>query len=156
MIYIFLVGRGKMNFGFDGSDIESSSVNPLAKSDGKKLIKGKTRASSSLPEKRTRGAETTVSNRPKKTSGERSSANTEGSCRQISSIIDERGFGDSTSSVPSSSAKEPHETGSPPFSQAKFLKGTRTRFCWKEGLPANFPDSVVVSPRTHNHHEVGR
>jgi hypothetical protein len=24
------------------------------------------------------------------------------------------------------------------------LKGTRTRFCWKEGLSANFPESVGV------------
>jgi hypothetical protein len=50
----------------------------------------------------------------------------------------------STSLVPSTSVKEPHKIGSPPFSQAKFPKGTRTRFCWKEGLPANFLDSVSV------------
>jgi hypothetical protein len=40
--------------------------------------------------------------------------------------------------------KEPYEIDSSPFNQVKFPKGTRTRFCWKEGLPANFSDSVGV------------
>jgi hypothetical protein len=40
--------------------------------------------------------------------------------------------------------KESHKIGSPPFNQAKFLEGTRTGFCWKEGLPTNFHDSVGV------------
>jgi hypothetical protein len=66
MVCIFLVSRGKINFGFDGSDTEPSSVDPLAKSEGKNLNKGKARASFSLLEKRTHGAEATISNRSKK------------------------------------------------------------------------------------------
>jgi hypothetical protein len=143
MICIFLVGHGKMNFGFDGSGTEPSSVDQLAKSEGKKLDKGKARASSSLLKNSTRGAEATISNRPKK-------LQEKGPVQAQKALVDKSPptsiKGDlvvSTSSTPSSSVKESREIGSP-FSQAKFPKGTRTRFGWKEGLLANFPDSVGV------------
>jgi hypothetical protein len=47
-------------------------------------------------------------------------------------------------SLATASTKEPRKISSSPFSQVKFPKGTRTGFCWKEGLPANFPNSVRV------------
>jgi hypothetical protein len=66
IICIFFVGRGKINFDFDGSDTEPSSVDLLARSRGKKLDKPNTKASSFLLEKRTHDNEAVVSDRPKK------------------------------------------------------------------------------------------
>jgi hypothetical protein len=118
----------KKNFGFDGSDTEPSSVDPLAKSEGKKLDKGNTRASSSLLKKRTCGAVATISNCLKKLREK----------DPVQAVLAQKALvakspptsikGDliiSTSSAPSSSAKETREIGST-FNQAKFPKGTQT------------------------------
>jgi hypothetical protein len=41
-MYVLILGCEKMNFGFDGSDTEPTSVDPLASKDkGKGLDKGK-------------------------------------------------------------------------------------------------------------------
>jgi hypothetical protein len=67
IICILFVGHGKMNFGFDESDTEPSTVDLLAKkSGGKNLDKPRTKASSSLLEKRTRTIEVAVDDRSKK------------------------------------------------------------------------------------------
>jgi hypothetical protein len=56
-----------MNFGFDGSNTEPTSVDPLAsKREGKGSDKSKHKASSSLLEKRTRSTEAAMNTRPKK------------------------------------------------------------------------------------------
>jgi hypothetical protein len=69
MVCIFLIGRGKINFGFDESDTEPSFVDPLTKSEGKKLEKGKTRASSLLPEKKDSWCQDYCKQSSKETSG---------------------------------------------------------------------------------------
>jgi hypothetical protein len=118
----------KKNFGFDGSDTEPSSVDPLAISEGKKLDKGNTRASSSLLKKRTCGAVATISNCLKKL---REKDPVQAVLAQKALVAKspptsiKEDLIISTSSAPSSSAKETREIGST-FNQAKFPKGTRT------------------------------
>jgi hypothetical protein len=145
-MYIFIVGRRKMNFGFYGSDTEPTSVDLLASRDkGKRLNKGKEKASSSIIEKRARNSEVSANIYPKK-------IREKGLVRvQKAPAVKPPSTGD-LSVIPKSSAitlaitlaKEPRDIGSSPHSQAKFPKGTRTGFCWREGLPSNFLDSAGV------------
>jgi hypothetical protein len=114
-----------MNFGFDGSDTEPTSVDPLAsKSEGKGLDKSKGKVSSSLLEKRTCNTEVAADTRPKK-------IQKKGPIQvQKSPLASTKG---DLAVIPTSSAmtsaKDPCEIGSSPFSQVKFPKGTRTEFC---------------------------
>jgi hypothetical protein len=82
IICIFFADRGKINFGFDGSDTKPSSVDPLASKSGRKgLDKSKGKAYSSLLEKRTRSG----GHPPKKDSGKGPCSSSKGSYRQVSS-----------------------------------------------------------------------
>jgi hypothetical protein len=146
MICIFFVGRRKINFGFDGSNTELLSVDPLAsKSGGKGLDKSKGKASSSLLEKRTRGTEAATDTRPKKIREKGLVQVQKSPTVKPPPPISTKG---DLTVIPTSSAttfvKEPREIRSSPFSQAKFPKETRTGFCSKEGLPTNILDIVGV------------
>jgi hypothetical protein len=141
-MYIFIVGHRKMNFGFYGSDTEPTSVDLLASRDkGKRLDKEKGKASSSILEKRARNSEVSANIYPNK-------IREKGLVRvQKAPAVKPPSTGD-LSVIPKSSATtlatEPRDIGSSPHNQAKFPKGTRTGFCWKEGLPSNFLDSAGV------------
>jgi hypothetical protein len=117
-----------MNFGFDGSDTEPTSVDYLAsKSGGKGPDKRNSKGLSSVLEKRTRSSEAATDIRPKKMKGPiqvHKSSTVKSPPRSSKGDL---------AVIPTSSAtastKEPHEIGSSPFSQVKFPNGTRTGFC---------------------------
>jgi hypothetical protein len=132
-----------MNFGFDGSNTEPMSVDPLAsKSEGKGPDKGK--GPSFVLEKRTQSSEAVTNICPKKIKEKGPIQVHKSSIIKSPPGSSKRHLAVILTSSAIASTKEPREIGSSPFSQVKFPKGTQTGFYWKEGLPTNFPDSVGV------------
>jgi hypothetical protein len=127
ILYVSFEGCGKMNFGFDRSDTEPTSVDPLAsKSRGKRPDKGK--GPSSILEKRTRSSKATTDIRPKKIR-EKGLIQVHKFSTVKSPLGSSKGdLAVIPTSLATASTKESREIGSSPFSQVKFPKVTRTRF----------------------------